>query len=40
VTAEVGEPLRLDGWLASRKGAGCRLGGDPGVKRYRATKLL
>jgi len=27
------------GWLATRKGASCRPGSDPEVKRYRATKL-
>jgi len=30
----------VTGWLVTRKGAGCRRGGDPEVKRYRATKLL
>jgi len=30
----------ITGWLVHRKETGCRLGGDPGSKRYRATKLL
>src|ERR1043165_6385254 len=29
------QELTGTGWLATRKGTSCRLGGDPGVKRYR-----
>lgn len=40
VTAEVGDRSQaIVGWLAFRKDTGCRPGGDPETKRYRATKL-